>query len=168
MIGFHGGARSIIRPLGDRLEDLGKEHVAGDCLAVPLVEGRVASGAGGVAWERVRSLVWVYRPEVGCRRRLLAIQVSGDSMEPTVPDRAFVIVNFEQWEPRGQRRSIWALRTRDEGCQIKRLHRVNGGLIIMRDNVFSHPPEPAWTGNLQELVISPIAYIQQGVDCRPR
>ncbi|MCF8066378.1 MAG: XRE family transcriptional regulator, partial [Desulfarculaceae bacterium] len=133
--------RPVIRPLSAGA----KEAAADDYFAVPLVEGRAAAGFGGVVWEKVKSLVWVYRPELGRRRNLVAVRVAGDSMKPTVPDGSIVIVDRDQWMPEGNRRYVWALRTAEGDTVIKRLHKVNGSLLILSDNFMDYPPEPAWT-----------------------
>ncbi len=151
--------RPIIRPLGDRLDDLPPESVADDYLAVPLLDGQVAAGAGGVVWDQVKSLVWVYKPEVGRRRNLVAVRVAGDSMEPYIPEGAIIIIDRDRWRVRGKRRNVWALRTEDGDIQIKRLHRTDGGLLIISDNFTKHPPEPAWTGDLRKLVVGRVIWM---------
>jgi len=154
--------RPVIRALGQGLGDIPPEAaVADDYLAVPLLEGRVAAGSGMVVWEDVRSLVWVYRPELGRRRNLVAIQVVGDSMVPTIPPGAIIIIDKDVRRPRGRRRRIWALRTEDGDIQVKRLHRAKtgDGLIIISDNFEFYPPEPAWTNDLEKLVVGQVVWM---------
>ena len=156
--------RPVIRAAGDSLEDLPQQGIADDYLAVPLVEGRVAAGPGGVVWDQVESLVWVYRPALGRRHRLIAVRVGGDSMSPTIPDGAIVIIDLDQWQPNGERQHIWALRTADGDAQVKRLHRMDGGLIIMSDNAIDYPPEIAWTGDLRRLVIGKVIWMWRSLE----
>lgn len=151
--------RPVIRALGDGLDDLPPDGVADDYLAVPLLDGKVAAGPGGVVWERVKSLVWLYRPELGRRRRLVAVKVAGSSMEPTIPSGAIIIIDRDLWEPQGNRKHIWALRTENGDTQIKRLHRVNGGLLVVSDNFADHGPEIAWTNDLKKLVIGQVIWM---------
>jgi phage repressor protein C with HTH and peptisase S24 domain len=156
--------RPVIRAAADTLADLPQEGLADDYLAVPLVEGRVAAGPGGVVWEKVKSLVWVYRPALGRKHRLIAVRVGGSSMEPNIPDGAIVIIDLDQWQPNGERRRIWALRTEDGDTQIKRLHRLDGGFIVMSDNALDFPPEMAWTGDLRRLVIGRVIWMWRSLE----
>lgn len=156
--------RPVIRALGAPVDDLPDERVADDYLAVPLVEGRVAAGAGAVAWDRIMSLVWVYQPEVGKRRNLVAVKVWGDSMHPTIPHDAIIIIDRDQRSPQGNRHSIWAVRTGQEGdLAIKRLHRVDGYLLLMSDNP-DHPPMPAWTTDYEKLVVGRVIWVWRSLE----
>lgn len=156
--------RPVIRALGAPVEDLPEERVADDYLAVPLVEGRVAAGAGAVAWDRIMSLVWVYRPEVGRRRNLVAIKVWGDSMQPTVPHEAIIIIDRDQRWPQGNRHAIWAVRTGPEGdLAIKRLQRVDGILLLMSDNP-DHAPMVAWTTDFDKLVVGRVIWMWRSLE----
>ncbi|MBI4799714.1 MAG: helix-turn-helix transcriptional regulator [Desulfarculus sp.] len=156
----------VIRPLTDNLHDLPPEGVADDYVAVPLVEGRVAAGPGAVAWDKVRSLVWVYKPEIGRLKNLVAVQVVGDSMQPTIPDGAIIIIDRDARQPRGRRKAIWALRTEDGECQVKRLYfmRPRKGQkgqdtwLVFSDNP-DFSPEPAWTREFKDLVIGKVVWM---------
>lgn len=156
--------RPVIRAAADGLEDLPQQGMSDDYLAVPLVEGRVAAGPGGVVWDQVESLVWVYRPALGRRHRLIAMRVGGDSMAPTIPDGAIVIIDLDQWRPNGERRHVWALRTADGDTRIKRLQRSDGHLILVSDNVAAHPPELAWTADLRRLVIGKVIWMWRSLE----
>lgn len=159
--------RPVIRPLSDNLHDLPPDGVADDYVAVPLVDGRVAAGPGAVVWEAVRSLVWVYRPEMGRRKNLVAVQVMGDSMSPTIPDRAIIIIDKDSRQPVGRRKGIWALRTEDGDTQIKRLHRhvpPRGAKEpetwwTFSDNFQDYPPAVVWTGDFGRLVIGQVVWM---------
>lgn len=156
--------RPVFRPVSDNLSDLPPEGVADEYVAVPLVEGQVAAGPGRVAWENVLSLVWVFKPELGRRKNLVALRVAGDSMTPTIPDQAIIIVDRDSRQPAGNRKGIWALRTEDGAVQIKRLQRVKDGLIVISDNFSKHPPELAWTADLQRLVIGKVIWMWQSLE----
>lgn len=158
---------SHVRPVIHPMSANAREVAADDYFAVPLVEGRAAAGFGGVVWDRVKSLVWVYRPELGNRRNLVAVRVAGDSMEPTVPDGSIVIVDRDRWMPEGKRRFVWALRTAEGDTVIKRLHKVNGGLLILSDNFMNYPPEPAWTAELEKLVIGRVIWMWHSLEKHP-
>jgi phage repressor protein C with HTH and peptisase S24 domain len=149
----------VIRPLGAGLQDIPEDRVADDYFAVPLVDGRVAAGPGEVIWEQVKSLVWVYRPELGNRRHLVALRVDGNSMEPTIPDGAIVIADKADWKPNGGRPYIWALRTENGDTQVKRLKVTDKGIILISDNVHEYPPDLAWTDDMKKLIIGKVIWM---------
>ena len=152
----------VIRPITKPINGIPDDASADDYFAVPLVEGRVAAGPGGFLWEQVESLVWVYQPELGNRRNLIAVKVAGDSMYPTVPDGAIVIVDLDRRDPRGDRRNIWAIRTDQEGAvAIKRLQILKGepGYLVLSDNFNAYPPEVAWTKEPSKLVVGQVVWM---------
>ena len=100
--------KPVIRAVGAPIDDLPPENVADDYVAVPMLDGKVAAGPGGVIWEQVKSLVWLYKPQLKGRAKLVAVRVGGDSMVPTVPEGSIVIVDRDQWIPNGGRKNIWA------------------------------------------------------------
>ena len=160
--------KPVIRAVGAPIDDLPPENVADDYVAVPMLDGKVAAGPGGVIWEQVKSLVWLYKPQLKGRAKLVAVRVGGDSMVPTVPEGSIVIVDRDQWIPNGGRKNIWALRTEDGDTQIKRLHKAgkkkNKHLIVMSDNFTEYPPEPAWTLDMKELVIGKVIWMWQSLE----
>lgn len=159
--------RPIIRVMGDALDDLPSDGIADDYLAVPLLDGKVAAGPGCFVWEQVESLVWVYRPEIGHHRKLIAVKVAGDSMLPTIPDGAIVIIDIDRRDPRGDRRNIWAIRTdRDGSLAIKRLQATEDppGFIVLSDNFALYPPKIAWTREPNELVVGKVIWMWRSLD----
>ena len=158
--------KPVIRPLGAGAGEA-IDAAADDYFAVPLVDGKAAAGFGGVVWEKIKSLVWVYRPELGRRRNLVAVRVAGDSMKPTVPEGSIVIVDRDQWMPEGNRKFVWAVRTAEGDTIIKRLHKVNGSLLILSDNFMDYPPEPAWTGEMEKLVIGKVIWMWHSLEHHP-
>ncbi|MCB2186987.1 MAG: XRE family transcriptional regulator [Deltaproteobacteria bacterium] len=165
-ISVAANVRPIIRALGAPISDLPPDGLADDYLAVPLVDGRIAAGAGGVVWDEVASLVWVYRPEIGRRFNLVAVRVMGDSMHPTIPDKAIVIIDKDDRLANGMRRAVWAVRTGPEGdVAIKRILKAKTGkasdppvLFLMSDNPDS-PPFVAWTSATDELVLGRVVWM---------
>ncbi|ADK83486.1 putative phage repressor [Desulfarculus baarsii DSM 2075] len=150
----------VIRTMNSDLSDVQQENVADDYLAVPLLEGKAAAGAGGVTWNQVKSLVWVYKPELGQRRNCVALRVWGDSMEPTIPDGSIVIVDLDQREPDGRGEHVWALRTEDGDTIIKRLRQTPQGVwVIISDNSMSYGPSIVWTGDFHRLVIGRVIWM---------
>ena len=156
--------RPVIRPLGTDFQGSTGEQCADDYLAVPLVDGRAAAGPGGVVWNQVKSLVWVFRPELGNRQQLVALRVGGNSMEPTIPDGAIVIVDKADWQPNGDHRHIWALRTEDGDTQVKRLKATQKGMLLINDNFNEYPPDVAWTGDVKKLIIGKVIWMWRALD----
>lgn len=152
----------VIRPLITTPEDISEMEKADEYFAVPLLDGKVAAGPGGFLWEQVQSLVWVYRPEIGPHLNLIAVRVSGDSMRPTIPDGAIVIIDLDRRDPRGDCHSIWAIRTdREEALAVKRLQAIKNqpGFMVLSDNFSDHPPEVAWTCEPNELVVGKVVWM---------
>lgn len=129
-----------------------------DYLAVPLVEGRIAAGTGRIVGEEISDLVWVYRPEIGQRRNLVAVKLApdADSMEPTLHPGDIVIVDRDDKviTPRG----IYAVRMEPEGCAIKRVRISQGRIWLISDNNLNYPPEPADTDDLDALLIGRVIW----------
>jgi len=137
-----------------------------DYYAAPLVEGKIAAGPGRIAAEEIKSLVWIYSPELRVRRnhQLVALQLAKDavSMKPTLEPGDIVLVDRD--DPRGasdfKSGKIYAVRMgrNDEGCAVKRLHADSGGLIISSDNTKEFPPQRAWTADLQKLIVGRVVW----------
>jgi len=137
-----------------------------DYYAAPLIDGKIAAGEGRIIGEGdVRSLVWIYAPALRNRRthRLIAVEVdkiSGDSMTPTIFPGDIVLVDSD--EPDGDSSSlidgkIYAIRDGKGGCAVKRIYRSSTGFIVSSDNR-DVPPQIAWTGNVEELIIGRVVW----------
>lgn len=61
------------------------------------------------------------------------VRVKGDSMEPTIPDGAVVLIDQQQRDPKLGRKGIFALRIEDE-VLVKRLELVDDTLLVESDN----------------------------------
>lgn len=61
------------------------------------------------------------------------VRVKGDSMQPTIPDGAVVLIDQQQRDPRQRRKGIFALRIEDE-VLVKRLELVDDTLLVESDN----------------------------------
>lgn len=159
--------RPIIRPVTDNLNDLPPEGLADDYVAVPLVDGKVAAGYGALVWKEVQSLIWVYKPALDGRKNMVAARVMGNSMLPTIPDDAIVIIDRDIHQPTGERKHIWALRTEDGDLQIKRLHRnvpppgsnEPESWWVFSDNFQEYPPGMVWTGDFEKLLIGQVVWM---------
>ena len=61
------------------------------------------------------------------------VRVRGDSMAPTIPDGAIVLIDQQHVDPRQRAKGIFALRIEDE-ILVKRLELVGDTLLIGSDN----------------------------------
>ena len=52
---------------------------------------------------------------------------------------------------------IYGVRTKDGECQVKRVYAKSPALIISSDNR-EVPPEPAWTDDLNRLIIGRVVW----------
>lgn len=137
-----------------------------DYYAAPLVEGKIAAGPGRIASEEIKSLVWIYAPELRSRRKhnLVAVQLAKDanSMKPTLEPGDIVLIDRD--DPRSasdfKPGKIYAVRMgrSEEGCAIKRLHADSVGLIISSDNSKGNPPTRSWTSDLQKLIVGRVVW----------
>jgi len=137
-----------------------------DYYAAPLVEGKIAAGPGRIGAEEIKSLVWIYSPELRARKnhQLVALQLAKDatSMKPTLEPGDIVLIDRD--DPHGASDfisgKIYAVRMgrNDEGCAVKRLHADSGGLIISSDNTKDFPPQRAWTADLQKLIVGRVVW----------
>jgi len=136
-----------------------------DYYAAPLVAGKIAAGPGLIPDEEVKSLVWIYSPELRTRQRhqLVAIQLDrlAESMIPTLFPGDIILIDRN--DPRAvqdfRSGKIYAIRTdrSDPGCAVKRLYASEKGIIISSDNR-NFPPEPAWTNDLERLVVGRVLW----------
>ena len=156
----------VIRLVGpmDKAPDARKVRME-DYYAAPLVAGKIAAGPGLIPDEEVKSLVWIYSPELRARQRhqLVAIQLDrlAESMKPTLfPGDIILIDRDDPREVQGFKSGkIYAIRTdrTDPGCAVKRLYASEKGIIIGSDNR-DFPPEPAWTNDLERLVVGRVVW----------
>ena len=104
--------------------------------------GRAAGGAGdpifGDLTERRYAFHKSIIPDWAQRDSLLSIEVTGDSMQPTINDGDILLVDRSQTEPlSGQ---IFLVHTPD-GLIVKRLRRTKGRWMLISDNG-GHKPRP--------------------------
>lgn len=142
--------------LTDKME-IPREDEFDDYLAVPLVEDRIAAGAGRVVRDEIRSLVWVYRPEVGRRRNLVAVQVGKKekSMIPTIQPGAIVILDRD--DRIIKKKGVYCVRTERETCAVKRVHKMNDTILLLSDNP-EYLPMKAYTNDTDELIIGRVIW----------
>jgi len=115
----------------------------------------------------IRSLVWIYAPELKARRnhRLAALEVdhkNGMSMMPTLYPGDIVLTDKDDPQSSSdfEDGKLYAIRTgvMDAGAAIKRLYKKKNGIIILSDNREDSPPELAWTNDISKLVIGRVVW----------
>ena len=126
-------------------------------LAVPLVEGRIAAGTGRIVAEDITDLVWVYKPELGGRRNLVAVKLSPNahSMEPSIKAGSIVIIDHSDrvLSPAG----IYAVRTDADACAIKRVRIHQGKFVLLSDNP-EYPPEISDFTDIDSLLVGRVIW----------
>lgn len=111
---------------------------------VPRLNIRLSAGPGSFVYEinREQSLAFLTDWIRGQRlnpRRLVAMQVAGESMEPRLADGDTLLVDLSQTLVYDGR--IYAIRYGDE-LRVKRLFkRYDGGLLLRSDNLALYPEE---------------------------
>lgn len=153
----------LVGPMEKAL-DSGKIRME-DYYAAPLVAGKIAAGTGILPDEEVKSLVWIYSPELKGRRshQLVAVQLDrlAESMRPTLFPGDIILIDRD--DPGSvqdfQSGKIYAIRTErtQSECAVKRLYATDKGIIISSDNR-SFPPEASWTNDLERLVIGRVVW----------
>ena len=123
---------------------------------IPLYEsGRLAAGSNGLYFndsEVPESEVIVYRPELGHRagHKLAAVRVGGNSMSPTIPGKAIVVVDRDDREFANGK--IFCVNDPDDTGQyvsaVKRVQRWEKGFVLISDNPETPPKVTAldWAG----------------------
>jgi phage repressor protein C with HTH and peptisase S24 domain len=120
-----------------------------DYRGIPLYgSGRLAAGANGMAFDPYDppvSMIVVNQPEIqgSARHNLSALRVGGDSMAPTIPQGAIVVVDLSDREQVDGR--IFVVNVPDGGMDMAAVKRVrrwdNGkGFVLISDNAV-YPPD---------------------------
>lgn len=144
-------AHPRVIPLGEKIA-LPTTDDLDEYLAVPLVEGKIAAGPGRIVREEIHSFVWVYRPELGKRRNLVAVRIGDQekSMLPTLAPGSILILDRNDKEI--SRQGIYAVRTGNDECAVKRIHVLDGHILLCSDNP-EYPPLLAPTTESEQLII---------------
>ena len=133
-------ADAVRRPLewffGQDELDLGT-NLSPDLVMVPRYDVRASAGLGAIVpSEEVTDYLafrrdWFTRIGVSSEHAILA-EIAGDSMEPTIPDGALILINTAVH--RVQNGYIYAIRREDE-LLVKRVQiRVDGTVVLISDN----------------------------------
>ena len=120
-----------------------------DYRGIPLyTSGKLSAGANGMAfdpYEPPDSMIVIYKPEIqgSARHNLSALKVGGDSMAPTIPKGAVVVVDMSDRELVDGR--IFVVNVPDgeiDMAAVKRVRRweKGKGFVLISDNA-SYPPD---------------------------
>lgn len=150
------GTKPIITVVGG-IQEVPKGLRPEDYYAVPLVEDEIAAGSGRIMEDYVAGLVWVYKPEIGNRRNLVAVKLAPDaeSMQPTLHPGDIVIIDRDDKAitPKG----IYAVRTSEEPCAIKRVSISQDRFWLVSDNP-SWPPQISEFDSSEKLIIGRVVW----------
>ena len=150
------GTKPVITIVGG-VQEVPKGMRPDDYYGVPMVEDRIAAGQGRIMDDHVAGLVWVYKPEIGNRRNLVAVKLAADaeSMQPTLHPGNIVIIDRDDKviTPQG----IYAVRTSQEHLAIKRLTVSNGRFWLVSDN-HRWPPQISEFDSSEKLIIGRVVW----------
>lgn len=99
-------------------------------IAIPVL-GKIACGEPILAKENIES--YIYKPVDNLPSgEIFALQAKGDSMEPTIPDGAIVLLRAQPEVENGQIAAV--LVNGDEEATLKRIRKENGFIWLVPDN----------------------------------
>lgn len=135
-----------------------------DYYKAPLVAGRIAAGPGRfIPEDEIKSFVWIYLPKLRerSRHRLIAVEIGRgeNSMKPTLLPGDIVLIDTDEPQAASEfkDRRIYAIRTEDGACRVKRLSLDRENILIESDNRRERT-EVAWTKDLKRLVVGRVVW----------
>ncbi|MEQ6855366.1 LexA family transcriptional regulator [Lysinibacillus capsici] len=104
--------------------------VSEEKIAIPVL-GKIACGEPILAKENIES--YIYKPVDSLPSgEIFALQAKGDSMEPTIPDGAIVLLRRQPEVENGEIAAV--LVNGDEEATLKRIRKENGFIWLVPDN----------------------------------
>ncbi|MFS0819633.1 LexA family transcriptional regulator [Lysinibacillus sp. 1P01SD] len=104
--------------------------ISNEKIAIPVL-GKIACGEPILAKENIES--YIYKPVDSLPSgEIFALQAKGDSMEPTIPDGAIVLLRAQPEVENGQIAAV--LVNGDEEATLKRIRKENGFIWLVPDN----------------------------------
>ena len=92
--------------------------------------------------ECIQSLVWVYKPELGKRTNLVAVKLADDAVSMQPMFQPGYIVIFDRDDNKSiVNDKIYAVRIDHGQCSVKRLQKVQDGVLIYADNTEAFKPK---------------------------
>lgn len=113
-----------------------------DTVSIPLYDVSAAAGSGSVVCAEEVDSFWTLPVETARRlsiygENIMGVRVKGDSMEPTLTDNGWVMVNTDDTDI--ERRGVFVVRCGNE-LRVKRIQMLMGGEIkLISDNRFYDP-----------------------------
>lgn len=135
----------ICKPLGIAVEDLLEDdkvvkipiknpdnviQLQPDFIQIPII-GEIACGEPLFAEEQIIGYVWEFEDNVP-HGELFALKAKGNSMEPTIPNGATVIVRIQNEVENGEIAAV--LLNGDSEATLKRFKRQNDFIMLIPDN----------------------------------
>ena len=138
------------------IADKGAASSGGALAFVPHVDARLAAGHGSIN-DRLQIRDYVPFAREYLTRKLgrsgidglVVLEVSGDSMEPTISDGSLVMIDQGDRDVSG---SIMAF-VFEDCAYIKRLQKFPGGIDVVSDNKDFYPPHQITATDLDQLLI---------------
>ncbi len=104
--------------------------ISDEKIAIPVL-GKIACGEPILAKENIES--YIYKPVDSLPSgEVFALQAKGDSMEPTIPDGAIVLLRAQPEVENGEIAAV--LVNGDEEATLKRIRKDNGFIWLVPDN----------------------------------
>lgn len=103
--------------------------------AIPYMRDAAAAGNGRIVEDQVEGYVVVHEGIAPRPADLVAVQVAGDSMLPTLTDGSIVAIDVAQSDPAPLRSKIVCARTEANEVVIKRLGAAGRDLVLTSDNL---------------------------------
>lgn len=146
-------------PLGPNVMNAASDHPSlpadevrpiTDLHRVP-VRGLAAAGSGFYSDDNILDYEYVTADEY--RVGMLAVQIEGDSMEPTIPNGSRVYVDSRQTDP--QDGKLFLIHIHGNGFIVKRARAVGQSWLLLSDN----PKYPALTPD-EATVVGQVYFVQ--------
>lgn len=152
-------ASSKIPVSGGNIERVDEAYLD-DYLAVPIIEGKIAAKPGRMNPEDIDFLVFIPRSKMGRRTNLVAVKLKQNekSMHPALEPGSVVVI--DRADKRIVKKGIYAIRSDDGDCTFKRIHILEGIVLLLSDSR-EIPPLKAPTEDLARLIIGRVIFACQ-------
>jgi len=128
--------------------------------AIPYMRDAAAAGRGRIVEDDVKGYVVVHERVAARPENLVAVQVAGDSMLPTLTDGSIVAIDVTQNSPAALRGRIVCARTESDEVVIKRLGAVGADLVLTSDNPdqLEYPPISIRPESVENPIIGQVVW----------
>ncbi|MDP6279812.1 MAG: LexA family transcriptional regulator [Nitrospinota bacterium] len=111
-------------------ENESAHQAAGELIPVPVVSGNIAAGNARIVDDAI--MVWLFLPKEEFARHssnLVAVRISGRSMEPELSDDSVAVVDRNDRVVTSD--AIFAIRDIDGGCTVKRVEVLDADHVAL-------------------------------------